>query len=558
MRVPPLSALVRRGPRTPAGARTGERSEEHRRGLAWYADRSLRTRILVLVGIALASSVAVGASAVAGMQQVADGTADLATLQEEVAAPLSRLRENQAEAVTILAQIAAHELPGTKQPFLNRLTTNDEQIAADVAAIDASGVELADWDAFVDAQRRWTQVRDEEVLQAALDDDRGEYTRLLGGRLEPITIEYARYLDAATGDVTAMMDEAADGASAQAADARTTTFLRIGVALVVLVVLGLLTAEQVRRSVGRVRRSLEAMADGDLTVTADVASHDEIGEMARALATAQEAMRATLAQVAEASLTLAEASEEMSAAGAQVTSSSEETAAQAGVVAAAAEQVSRNVQAVAGGTQEMGASIREIAQNAAEAAQVAERAAERTRTTAAAVSALGTSAEEIGSVIRVITGIAEQTNLLALNATIEAARAGDAGRGFAVVAGEVKELARESARAAEDIAARISANQAMTASAVEAIGEITGVIGRISDYQTTIASAVEEQHATASEMSRGVAEAATGSGEIAVNITGVATASAGSSHVLTQLQVSVAELARMAAELRTRVAAFTY
>ena len=114
-----------------------------------------------------------------------------------------------------------------------------------------------------------------------------------------------------------------------------------------------------------------------------------------------------------------------------------------------------------------------------------------------------------------ITSIAEQTNLLALNATIEAARAGEAGKGFAVVATEVKDLAQETARATEDISRRVEAIQADTSGAVAAIEEITSVIARISDFQTTIASAVEEQTATTAEMSRSVTEAATGTGEIA-------------------------------------------
>jgi len=161
-------------------------------------------------------------------------------------------------------------------------------------------------------------------------------------------------------------------------------------------------------------------------------------------------------------------------------------------------------------------------------------------------------------VVRLITSIAEQTNLLALNATIEAARAGQAGRGFAVVAGEVKEVAQESARAAEDISSRIANNQTQTVAAVGAITSITEVISTISTYQMTIASAVEEQTATTNEMSRSVNEAATGSGEIAANITGVAAGAAGSSTVITPTQDAVAELARMSNEFSARVARFTF
>ena len=131
---------------------------------------------------------------------------------------------------------------------------------------------------------------------------------------------------------------------------------------------------------------------------------------------------------------------------------------------------------------------------------------------------------EIGQVIKVITSIAQQTNLLALNATIEAARAGEAGKGFAVVANEVKELAKETAKATEDISRKIEAIQTDTKAAVDAIGTISGVINQINGISSTIATAVEEQNATTNEMARNVSEAARGSGEITSNIAGVAQA----------------------------------
>ena len=193
-----------------------------------------------------------------------------------------------------------------------------------------------------------------------------------------------------------------------------------------------------------------------------------------------------------------------------------------GVVSAASEEVSKTAQAVATAVDQMNASIREIAKNAAEAAKVAATAVGVADTTNSSIAKLGESSAEIGKVIKVITSIAQQTNLLALNATIEAARAGEAGKGFAVVANEVKELAKETAKATEDISQKIEAIQADTNGAVTAIREISEIINRIADIQTTIASAVEEQTATTNEMNRNVAEAASGTRDITSAIGGLA------------------------------------
>ncbi len=255
---------------------------------------------------------------------------------------------------------------------------------------------------------------------------------------------------------------------------------------------------------------------------------------------------------------LAAASEEMSATAGSIAASAEETSAQSGVVSAAAEQVSRNIQTVATGAEEMGASIREISQNANEAARVGSSAVAVAEATNATVTRLGDSSWAIGDVVKVITSIAEQTNLLALNATIEAARAGEAGKGFAVVANEVKDLARETAKATENIGRRVVAIQADTAGAVEAIAEISTVIARMNDFQTTIASAVAEQTATTNEMSRNVTEAATGSSEIAQNITGIAGAAQTTSSGVQDTQQASGDLARMSSELQTLVGNFRY
>jgi methyl-accepting chemotaxis protein len=261
-------------------------------------------------------------------------------------------------------------------------------------------------------------------------------------------------------------------------------------------------------------------------------------------------MARILEAVNNSSSTLASSAEELTAVSSQMAANAEETSAQANVVSAASEQVSKNVQTVSTGVEEMNSAIREIAKNATESARVAQQAVSTAESANATISKLGDSSMEIGNVIKVITSIAEQTNLLALNATIEAARAGEAGKGFAVVANEVKELAKETARATEDIGRKIETIQSDTKGAVDSIQQISQVIAQINDISNTIASAVEEQTATATEMSRNVAEAAKGTAEIAQNITAVAQAAQNTTQGATNSQQAAGELARMASDLQ--------
>ena len=292
-------------------------------------------------------------------------------------------------------------------------------------------------------------------------------------------------------------------------------------------------------------------------ITARLAQERQIQEAAEREKAHQLKLQEGVAEIAEIGSNLASASEELTAVSSEMGTAADETASQANVVAAAAEEGSKNVQSVATGSEEMTASIQEIAKNTTEAAKVASQAVSVAESTNVMVAKLGQSSAEIGSIIKVINSIAQQTNLLALNATIEAARAGEAGKGFAVVANEVKELAKETTKATENISRMIETIQGDTKGSVDAIAQITTIIKQVNDYMNTIACAVEEQTVTTNEMARNVSEASKGSMEIAGNIVSVADAAQKTTEGATQTQQAASELAKMACDLQSVVARLT-
>jgi methyl-accepting chemotaxis protein len=327
------------------------------------------------------------------------------------------------------------------------------------------------------------------------------------------------------------------------------------------VIIGLLLAVYLDRSIskamGKSLEVAEAIAHGDLSgETIEIATRDELHDLALAINKMKDNLRKMIQAIAENAQNVANASEEFSAVSQQIGTNSEQTSAQANAVSAATEEVNRGLQTVASATEEMSASVKEIAKNATEAAKVANEAMKTAAETNTIVAKLGESSAEIGQVIKVITSIAQKTDLLALNATVEAARAGEVGAGFAVVANEVKELAKQTSTATEDIGRKIEAIQADAKSAVKAIASISQIIGQVNDISGTIATAVEEQSATTSEMARNISEAAKGSGEVAQNIHGVAQAAQSTSQGATDSQKAAKSLAEMSTRLQGLVQQF--
>jgi methyl-accepting chemotaxis protein len=517
----------------------------------WFSNRRVATKLLIVAGVAIAGTLATGGFSLAGISDL--GT----TRGDEVGRAVPYITNLNSAALA--AKTAANDERGYliagDPKFRDEALAGQENVNQDLTAARALAAPAAQAriDQIKKATDAWFAALATEFT--TFEKDRAAADKAAFGSNRDLRKTYEGLLSTEIEQANQALIQGKDF-DANVTQTRTSVMILLVISLALAVLLALYVTRLLVTPLRRVSSVLDAMAAGDLSRDLDVHQRDEVGVMAEALRRAIHTLRETVSSLNEHASTLAGASEELATTSRVSADSAENGSRQAAAVATSAETMSATIATVAAGAEEMDASIREISQNTTQAVGVAARAVDVTEATTAVMAKLGDSSAEIGNVIKLITSIAEQTNLLALNATIEAARAGAAGKGFAVVASEVKELAQETARATNDISQKVATIQEDTSGAVTAIGEISNIIAQINEFQTTIASAVEEQTATTQEMARNVNEAAGAGLQVAENITGVATSVQLTTNGVQEANRAAGQLAEMSVQLRQTVANF--
>ncbi len=421
-------------------------------------------------------------------------------------------------------------------------------------------------------------------MAAVYIKDGPEEGNKLMGQFDPLAERLTSELSTFSEEQARELDGNLELVSRSIAWGKNVNILITSVILLILIAMIAYITAGVKKHVRAILQNVDTMARGDFSGTLTIESGDELGQIARQLAAMKTMVQEMLREIVGGNAMLTDSVRELSFEARHVSEAAAGTTARSTTVAAAAqelntsmlsvaaatEQAATNVSMVAAATEEMTATIGEIAQNTEKTRAISEDAVGKAASASERIDSLGRAAQDIGKVTEAITEISEQTNLLALNATIEAARAGEAGKGFAVVANEIKELARQTAGATQEIKEKIESIQESTAGTVDEIGSISKIIFEINEMVAIIATAVEEQSATTMQISENVSQAAQGIQEVSANVaqssavgeeiardmSGVSQAAKAMSHSSSNVDKSAADLSELTERLQVLVARF--
>jgi methyl-accepting chemotaxis protein len=520
---------------------------------------TIRTQLFSMGGSGLLFVAAVSAAGYWGMTSLYKTTMEVSSIGGAIRSHIEAGVYNDLTRTDVSAVFTSKgdDQQGAVEQLQQHFKLLRERIAkARELATDAASRSMLDYEKQL--SEKYSQAGD--VLVNAMLHNPGEAPALLGPYLQ-LYKELQSKMEEAGDQLGKSAQEAEISARSKTASATRIMFMIGGACFLIMFLGSFILVRSVTGSVGRLMQMIQDIAEGegDVTKRLEIAGkfgHDELGEVSRLFNVFMDKLQEILRGIASQTHRLAVASEQLLEASKQITVNSGETAQESNSVSRATQQVTQNLNSLSIGAGEMTSTIQSIATNAQEAAKVAGSAVGAAQAANATVARLGHSSAEIGEVIKVITLIAQQTNLLALNATIEAARAGEAGKGFAVVANEVKELAKQTAKATEDIGLKITAIQLDTKGAVTAIETVSGVIDQINGISATIATAVEEQGATTNEMTRNAGEAASGAGNISIDIGKVALAADGTLSRAKESEKAAQDLTSIATQLGTLMRQF--
>jgi methyl-accepting chemotaxis protein len=543
----------------------------------WWANRSLRTKMMAIASLAAASAGAVGVVALAGVSaeqakanQVA-AALNLSTTADHLAYLVSDLSNQESGfAFDAFAVGGKQALGGQGDVYFQSFNSDVPLIQEAVKALSRAQLTAPEKANLADLTSDFNGFLSIEGNVASILKQSGP-----GSDPEtdaPIGIAYQMINGIQADSYRAMVAEsqrlssAAQASTKKVETAGAAVVTRVRTEVVIAFILGVaaalalafLVSRSILAAVRRITQAVRDLAAGDLTSRTGSTTQDEFGRIGAELDHASEAVRQVVASVVGTADRLVDSAAALTSSGEQLATGSANVTHQAEVVSTVAGDVSDSVQTVAHRATEVEAAINEIAKNAAEASRVANEASVTAASVGETLSRLGASSVQIGTVMGLIDGIAEQTNLLALNATIESAHAGLAGKGFAVVASEVKDLAQETRVASEDISKRIAAIQRDTDSAINMVRQLADVIGHIDSLQAGIAAAVEEQSVITQDVYANVRRAATGSREIASSIDLVATTAGSTATDVAQSRAAAGQLAAMAGELQELVHRFRW